>query len=298
MTTGMRRLPLAALVLFLLAGPLLADVVHLKNGGRIEGTIEDRGDTLVVTHHFGSVTIARADVVRIEKKESLKELYDAKRKGTDTSDPDQLVKLGEWCREKGWNGQARKEFKAALKLEPEHRGAHRALGHVFYEGVWRTEREIMELRGFVEVDGKWLTRREAEEALTRKQQEEARKAEQKRQRALQRRLNRAFKSIAYGTEKQAVRAVKDVETLATEIGEPNLAKVAHDAKAWYDRAWQEIRRQSVISETRATMSRLKRPIPTLTTSLGAGSTPVTLQLPELQIARISTTVVIPAGRGK
>ncbi len=74
-------------------------------------------------------------------------------------------------------------------------------------------------------------------------------------------------------------------------------KVAKDAKAWYDRAWQQIRQQ-VISETRATMTKLKRPIPTLQTSLGAGSTPVTLQLPELQVARVSTTVVIPAGRGE
>ena len=90
---------------------------------------------------------------------------------------------------------------------------------------------------------------------------------------------------------------KDVETLAEEIGDPNVAKIARDAKAWYDRAWKQVRAQ-VIAETRVTWSQLKRPIPTFTTSLGAGSTPVTLQLPELQVARVSTTVVIPAGRGE
>ena len=290
-------LTLPALVLLVLAGPLVADVVHLKNGGRIEGKVEDRGDTIIVTHRFGSVTVARSDIVRIEEKETLKDLYAKRRKGIDTKDPDQLVKLGEWCREQGWAAQATKDFHAALELDPDHGGAHTALGHVFFDGAWRTEREIMELRGFVEVDGKWLTRREAEEALARKQQEEAVRAEQKRQRALKRRLNRAFRSIAYGTEKQAVKAVKDVETMAEEIGDPNLAKIARDAKAWYDRAWEQVRAQ-VIAETRVTWSNLKRPIPTLTTSLGAGSTPVTLQLPELQIARVSTTVVIPAGRGE
>lgn len=288
---------LPALALLLLSSALLADVIHLKNGGRVEGTIEDRGETLIVTTRFGSVTLERSDVARIEQKETLRELYEQRRRSIDPKDPDQLVKLGEWCREKGWAAQATKEWQAALKLDPEHQGAHTALGHVFYEGAWRTEREIMELRGFVEVGGKWLTRREAEEALTRKQQEAARKAEMKRRRALQRRLNNAFKDIAYGTEKQAVKAVKDVETLAEEIGDPNVAKIARDAKAWYDQAWKQVRAQ-VISETRVTWSQLKRPIPTLTTSLGAGSTPVTLQLPELQVARVSTTVVIPAGRGE
>ncbi len=297
MLPGRKYLTLAALALFVFSSPLLADVIHLKNGGRIEGRVEDRGDSIVVTHRFGSVTVARSDIVRIEKKETLKDLYAAKRKSIDPTDPDQLVELGEWCREKGWASQAAKEWKAALALDPDHQGAHRALGHVFFEGAWRTEREIMERRGFVFVEGKWLTRREAEEALTRKQREQVRRAEVKRQRALQRRLNRAFRTIAYGTEKQAVRAVKDVETIAREIGDPNVAKIARDAKAWYDRAWQQVRQQ-VIAETRVTWSQLKRPIPTLTTSLGAGSTPVTLQLPELQVARVSTTVVIPAGRGK
>jgi len=297
MMTELKCFILPALALLVLSSSLLADVIHLKNGGRVEGAIDDRGDTLVVTTRFGSVTLKRGDVARIEKKETLKELYEQQRKSIDPKDPAQFVKLGEWCREKGWAAQAKKEWQAALKLDPEHQGAHTALGHVFFEGAWRTEREIMELRGFVEVDGKWLTRREAEEALTKKQWEAARKAEQKRQRALQRRLNRVFKYDAQGTEKQAVKAVKDVETLAEEIGDPNVAKIARDAKAWYDQAWKQVRAQ-VISETRVTWSQLKRPIPTLTTSLGAGSTPVTLQLPELQVARVSTTVVIPAGRGE
>jgi hypothetical protein len=298
MTSKIRPIAITAFLLCLLSSPLLADIVHLANGGRIEGTVTDKGDSIVVTHRFGAVTVKKSDIVRIEEKAALTELYAERRAALDPSNPDALVELGKWCREHGWEAQAVKEFKAALELDADHRGAHLALDHVLYEGVWRTEHEIMELRGYVLVDGKWLTRREAARVAELREIEKAEKARRDELKALQRRLTRAFRAIANGTEKQAVAAVKDVETLAGEIGDENLGKIARDAKAWYDQAWKEVRRQSVIAETRATWSELKRPIPTLTTSLGAGSTPVTLQLPELKIARVSTTVVIPAGRGK
>ena len=87
------------------------------------------------------------------------------------------------------------------------------------------------------------------------------------------------------------------EAIARELGDPALEKYAGDVKAYFDRYWQVMReRNNAITEVRATMSTLKRPIPTFTTSLGAGSTPVTLQLPELSIISVKTTVPIPLGR--
>ena len=69
-------------------------------------------------------------------------------------------------------------------------------------------------------------------------------------------------------------------------------------KAYFDAYWKAVGEyQDGIVEVRATWSRLKRPIKTFSTSLGTGP-PVTLQLPELSIARVQTTVQIPMGRGK
>jgi hypothetical protein len=68
-------------------------------------------------------------------------------------------------------------------------------------------------------------------------------------------------------------------------------------KAWYDDAYRILAQQArVTMEVRAQMASLKRPIPTLTTSLGAGSSPVTIQLPEVALVSIGTTVTVPAGR--
>ncbi|MCB9883253.1 MAG: hypothetical protein H6834_15800 [Planctomycetes bacterium] len=53
-------------------------------------------------------------------------------------------------------------------------------------------------------------------------------------------------------------------------------------------------RRFITLELRPTVATLLRPIPEITTSLGVGS-PVTLQLPELEIQRIRTTVTLPDG---
>ena len=54
----------------------------------------------------------------------------------------------------------------------------------------------------------------------------------------------------------------------------------------------------VMGEVRATFSKLKRPIPVFQTNLAAGpvgaNAPVSIQLPELEVIRVNTTMAIPA----
>lgn len=57
------------LALFLLGGLAAGDVVHLRNGGKIEGKVTPRGDKVEVETLNGVVTVDRADVERIEKKD-------------------------------------------------------------------------------------------------------------------------------------------------------------------------------------------------------------------------------------
>jgi tetratricopeptide (TPR) repeat protein len=59
----------AILALVLLGGIVHADVVHLKNGGRIEGKVTDRGDTLEVETPNGKVTVQKDLVEQVEKKD-------------------------------------------------------------------------------------------------------------------------------------------------------------------------------------------------------------------------------------
>ncbi len=55
--------------LLLLAAPAFADIVHLRNGGKIEGRVSDKDGKVVVETANGTVSVNREDVERIEKKE-------------------------------------------------------------------------------------------------------------------------------------------------------------------------------------------------------------------------------------
>lgn len=54
---------------FLLCGLAFGDVVHLRNGGKIEGKVTDKGDQIEVETANGKVTVEKELVERIEKKD-------------------------------------------------------------------------------------------------------------------------------------------------------------------------------------------------------------------------------------
>jgi Tfp pilus assembly protein PilF len=57
------------LALLLLASPVFADVVHLRNGGKIEGKVTDLGDKIEVETANGKVSVEKELVERVEKKD-------------------------------------------------------------------------------------------------------------------------------------------------------------------------------------------------------------------------------------
>jgi len=64
--------------------------------------------------------------------------------------------LALWARDKGLGSDARKEFETVLALDPEHSGAHEALGHQKAGGKWYTHAEAMQAKGLVRKNGAWM----------------------------------------------------------------------------------------------------------------------------------------------
>src|SRR5437867_473088 len=57
------------LALLLFSGLAAADIVHLRNGGKLEGRVTEKGDKYEIETATGKVTVGKDEVARIEKKD-------------------------------------------------------------------------------------------------------------------------------------------------------------------------------------------------------------------------------------
>ncbi len=157
-----------------LAAPAAADIIHLKNGGRIEGTVlSEEGGKVRVRTKFGVQTIDRSLIDRIEKKKTPYEEYLERRAALDPGDADGHFELARFCREHGLRKEEAELYRETLKIDPQHDGANEAVGNVRYEGEWMTPKERdrrkkaaeeaeMRARGLVRYRGRWVTPEEKE----------------------------------------------------------------------------------------------------------------------------------------
>jgi len=176
-----RTIPALALAFALLgADAARADIIYLKDGGKVEGKAEVRGDEVIVRRGSGKFVYPRSAVLRIERTPTAEEIYAERSGALEADDLAGHLELARWCREKALSNEMRAECEAALKIEPEHEEAHRLLGHVKHEGRWMTLAESMKAQGYAFGDGRWLSpaEQEARERAEREKREaEARLAE-------------------------------------------------------------------------------------------------------------------------
>ncbi|MFG0320178.1 MAG: hypothetical protein ACF8XB_23095 [Planctomycetota bacterium JB042] len=169
-----RLVPLALALLGVLASSVAADVVHLKNGGKLHGEIlSDDGAFVEVKTKFGVQKIAKADVKEIERKRTPAQEIDDRLGSLAADDADGVFALAVLAEERRLRKRHRELLDRVLEIDPEHDGANRALGRVKYKGTWvrpeereRLEQESraeqMRAQGMVEHDGRWVTPEEKE----------------------------------------------------------------------------------------------------------------------------------------
>ena len=106
-------------------------------------------------------------------------------------------------------------------------------------------------------------------------------------------LNTALRMVADANPDTRARGEKRLVDVARAMADPGLEANAPEIRNYYDMAYAEIDRARALVQVHAQVVTLKRPIKTLTTSLGGFSSPVTLQLPELSVISINTTALLP-----
>jgi hypothetical protein len=163
----MQKFPatIMAAIVFASGGVAWADVLELKNGGRVEGELADSKDgdqTYVInTADGGQLTIARSEVARVVPQTKDEEEYQRRaRAAADTVDAH--WDLAQWCREKNLRSAYRDQLAHILELDPQHAEARQALGYQKVNGQWMLRDDIMAARGLVLYEGKYVTRQHVE----------------------------------------------------------------------------------------------------------------------------------------
>lgn len=217
---------LALSILLIIGTPALADTVVLRDGRKVVGNVSFEKNEVVVKQKLGEVRVARAEVERIDTDDDFSELARQKDKLANGSAEDRY-RLGVWCRDHGFQDDARAAFQSVLALDPDHAGARAALGYAKIDGRWVSEDDAMRARGLVKLGDRWVT--PAEKALAdtlaeekrRAAEERARKAEEERVAARKARADAEAKARderirAYDLELAKARARQRAEDEASE----------------------------------------------------------------------------------
>lgn len=141
---------------------LCLDEVHLRNGTKLRGAVREDGSRVTVQMDIGSVTLDRAQVLKVVKERSPIEEHAERFRAIRPGDAEAWFRLGAWARENDLPTKAREAFEKAVAVDPDHAGARRQLGYRRHQGRWMTEEEHMAALGFVRHGGEWLRRETVE----------------------------------------------------------------------------------------------------------------------------------------
>lgn len=167
---------------------LWADVVKLKDGGEIRGTVKpadpkarrEKGaepEDLVIESLTGAeIVVAREEVVFITKRPRNVEEYESlARRVADTVEA--RWELAEWCRKHGLTDARKEQLNRILELDPEHKPAHYGLNHHRQGNTWVSPEEAdaeLLAAGYVRYKGRLITTLERdllESGVTRQQEQ-------------------------------------------------------------------------------------------------------------------------------
>lgn len=285
---------LALPTLLALSGALLADIVHLNSGGRIEGIVEDSGSAYTVTTTAGVTQIPKDRVAGIEKGDCVLTVYAKEAAKVKADDAEGHWRLAQMCLEGKWSAKAREEAKKVVEISPDHAEARALLGFILHEGVWMTPRQRHEALGHVEFKGKWYS----EEAARRLQAREERRlylchAEDA--------INLALAHLADENHSVRRRGHKEYLEAGKRYDVENAEATANKLLAYYDEGWRQYAAADTTIgtiEVRATNAHLES-LDTIDVNLtgGASNTPgqvvVRIETPRLKTAQVRATVQCP-----
>jgi len=197
------HLLVGAIAMVLLVAVARGDIVHLKNGDRLEGDVEIKGETAVVTNKYGSTSVSLDAIKMIEDSTTVVEKYNKLNSKAQPDSLDEQRALANYCRENYLPIKEKFHLLLILRLRPGDIQARSRLGYVMLNGRWFTKQDEMYSRGLTHFRGGWVTPEDKQKMLSeerelrlqlaakRKEKREKRLAELKARRLAQARKERS-----------------------------------------------------------------------------------------------------------
>lgn len=281
------------LMLLALALPASADVVWLTSGGKFEGTVTEDATGVHIQQLHGTVTFKKDQVLRIDRGPCRWDTYRDKAKEVAAGDAAGHLALAKWCRQNDLPEFEKAEYQATIAADPDNAEARKALGFVSYEGAWMTQVEAWKAMGWVERKKVWMAPKKARYLDLK----EARLARQARAQSA---VDKGLDLIWKPSEKDRAKGVGLLIAAGKEHGIRGMDRAAAQLADYYDQAWKQyiIDSADVTMEVRATQAKVtKLRLFDITPDNRPDdpSVPDTyLQLPQVDLMRVQTTVIAPA----
>ncbi|HVR29351.1 MAG TPA: hypothetical protein VMS86_07420 [Thermoanaerobaculia bacterium] len=149
---------LAGIAAFALStAPTAADVVHLKNGQKLEGEAVEANGEVAIRSAMGELRLPADLVVRIERGMSPGQAATRRLEALRPNDTEGRLELAMDLQSKGETTLARRIYAEVLELDPDHPIARRSLGYVRCDGDWTSEQECHRRGGEVLYQGQWIS---------------------------------------------------------------------------------------------------------------------------------------------
>jgi|GEM_PF-5834887 len=137
-----------------------ADTVYLTNGNTLEGRVRYENGRVIVEQSAGEVILDKSKVEHVEKSRTALDDFDDRTRALERKEKPSAQDWGDlaqFAALKKLRNQALQSWAKALEADPNFEPAHKALGHVKYEGRWMSPEDANGARGLVRHDGAWIT---------------------------------------------------------------------------------------------------------------------------------------------
>jgi len=141
----MVRVFIVGFLLAMMPAVLAADVVVMDDGRTFTGVVTLQDQTVIIRMPYGSVSLPRANVVRIELKQTPQQELAAKLEAINEGDAKSLAALAVWAGEHGLARESRELFERVLKIDSDSARARRELGFLKIDGKWQPFDKALEL---------------------------------------------------------------------------------------------------------------------------------------------------------